>query len=320
MKKICLLAFITASLLLTSCQRSRCCDDVVCETYVHPYGLAVSEGEWCRQGASGEVISTRKNGVTEKSTYSNGLLEGRVTYTFPYRDAIEKVEVYSRDKLKKETRYFLSGAVREDIEYPSANERVVKTFYDQGSAKSEERYVGERLNHATYYNLKGGVESRVDDFNGKATLRDIYGQLLSVDTIEDGHVAASTTYHLNGMPEAITPFCKGIIHGERKTFLPGGEPSTIEQWEDGSQHGTTVVFEEGERVVEIPYVRGAKNGVERRYCDDDVVESICWAGNLKHGANVRYVEGQVITDYFYNGATVSKAVYEKRCGLLKKDQ
>ncbi|MDP1835106.1 MAG: toxin-antitoxin system YwqK family antitoxin [Chlamydiales bacterium] len=318
MRNVLFLLSIPALLITASCNRQNCCDQVVCETYVHPYGLEMSGGEWCRQGSSGDVIVTNKDGVTVKSAYEKGVVEGEVTYTFPFRDSIETVEIYSQGKLIKETHYFPSGVVKSEIAYPSENEQVVRAFYDQGGRKSEEHFLGKQLQTATYYNFNDLVESKVDDFSGKRTQRDIYGQLVSVDTIENGVLAATTTYHPNGMPEATTPYSNGVVQGVRKTFLPGGEPYSVEEWSAGIQHGTTIIYEDGEKIAEIPYYQGKRSGVEKRFRNnDEVVEEIGWANNAKHGPTTRYVEGQVITDYFYYGTPVSKTVFDKRTALLQ---
>lgn len=314
-----LLLALPLSLLAVACCRNSCCDRmVVCETYVHPYGLEMSESEWCRQGACGDVITTRKDGVTINRSYANGELNGQATYTFPYRQTIETIETYGSGRLVKITHYFSSGVVREESEHITPNERITKVNYDQGSPQSIEHFLGDKLMKGSYYNLKEVVESSVDEYSGKSTRRDIYGQLLSVDTVEDGVVVSSTTYHPNGMPEAITPFQDGIVHGQRKTFLPGGEPYTVEEWADGLQNGTTFVYQNGEKVTEIPYVNGAKTGVERHFRnDEEVVEEISWANDVQHGPTKRYVDGKVITDWYFNNAQVSKPVYDNRCNLLQ---
>ncbi len=312
------LLLLPICILATACGRSRCCNDVVCETYVHPYGLEMSSNEWCRQGSSGEVITSRKDGVVIKRSFQQGVVDGQVSYTFPHRDTIETIEVYSKGDLIKVTHNFPSGAVKSETEYASPTNSVVKSYYDQGTLRSSERFKDDRLAQATYFNLKETLESSVEDFSGKSTRRDIYGQLLSVDTIEDGRVVASTTYHINGMPEAITPFSSGVVDGTRKTFLPGGEPYTIEQWQNGQQHGITQEFQDGEKVAEVPYYRGRKEGVEKCFRNEkDVVEEISWHMDARHGPTNRYVEGKVITDWYYNDAPVSKAVFDKRSALLQ---
>ncbi len=312
-----LLLIIPIAILATSCGRSQCCNDIVCETYVHPYGLAVSSDEWCRQGACGEVITTRKDGVVVKRSFQSGVVDGQVTETFPHRETLESTKVYSRGKVVKECHNYSSGSPRVEIEHVAPNEQIVKSYYDQGTLKSVEYQQGNRIAKGTYYNLAEAVESSVEDFNGKSTKRDIYGQLLSVDTIEDGVVASSTTYHINAMPDAITPYKNGVIHGSRKTFLPGGEPYTIEEWQAGQQHGMMQHFQDGEKVAETPFFRGNREGVERHFRGDEVVEEISWHAHRRHGPTNRYIEGQVVTDWYFNGTAVTKAIFDKRAALLQ---
>jgi antitoxin component YwqK of YwqJK toxin-antitoxin module len=285
---------------------------------VHPYGLEVSGDEWNRQGASGDVITVRKDGVTVKSSYQSGELDGEITYTHPYRSSVEKVEIYSKGRLVKESQYSISGALRLDTEYPTVKEKVVRAFYSQGNQRNQETYAGDRLQKGVYYSPKELVESTVDDFNGKATQRDLYGQLISVDTIDNGEVVSITTYHPNGMPEAVTPYVDGLTHGTRKTFLPGGEPLTVEEWVEGYQEGPTFVYQDGEKVAEVPYCNGQKNGIEKRFRqEDEVVEEVSWSNDVLHGPTVRYVEGQVFTEYYYNGTPVTKPIYDRRTALLQ---
>ncbi len=77
---------------------------------------------------------------------------------------MESTKVYSQGKIVKETHNFASGAPKEEIEYTAPNERVVKSYYDQGTLKSVEHLQGNRLAKGTYYNLAEAVESSVEDF------------------------------------------------------------------------------------------------------------------------------------------------------------
>lgn len=315
-----LLLMMVLCFLVSACRSHRCCNEcIVCETYVHPYGIEMSEGEWCRQGASGDVIVKRLDGVTVKSSYQSGDLDGEVTHSFPFRDSAEHSEMYSKGSLVKEVHYFPSGVVQLEIEHISPTERVVKANYDQGTRQAEETYVGDKLQKGTYYNLKEVVESSVDDFSGKSTKRDVYGQLLSVDTVEEGQIVLSTTYHPNGMPHAITPYQDGVIDGQLKTYLPGGEPYSVEEWHQGTRNGLTTVYQDGEKIAEIPYANGRKNGIEKHFRNnDEVVEEISWVEDVEHGPRVRYVEGQAYSEWYFNGAPVSKAVYDKRTALIQR--
>lgn len=305
-------------LMMTACCPQYECNDVVCETYVHPYGLEVSGNEWNRQGSSGDVITVRKDGVTVKSSYQGGELDGEVTYSHPYRNTIETVEIYTKGRLVKESHYSTTGALRSDIEYPTLKERVERSYYNQGNLRAQETFLGDSLQKGVYYSPKDLVESTIDDSNGKATQRDAYGQLIAVDTIENGQIVSSTSYHPNGMPEAVTPYADGLIHGVRKTYLPGGEPQTVEEWKNGYQEGVTHVYQDGEKVSEVPYAGGLKHGTEKRLRnEDEVVEEITWANDVRHGPTVRYLNGQVLTEWFYNGQPVSKSIYDTRTALLK---
>ncbi len=313
------LTLVPLCLGLIGCNQNQCCyDEVICQSYVHPYGLEISGREWCDQGSSGEVITKLKDGRIVREHYEGGCLEGDVCTTYPHREIPETVETYQSGRLVKEKQHYASGLPSTETEYVSETEVIIREYYDQGTPKSVERFTQGRLQQGKYYNLSQNVESGVEDFYGKRTTRDVYGQLLSIDTIKDGLMTSSMTYHPNGMPEAETSYRDGLVHGIRKTFLPGGEPHALEEWNSGFQSGTTNVFDNGEKIAEIQYDRGKKHGLERRFRDETiVVEEISWQNDIRHGPTFRYVDGSVITDWYFNGNPVSKAVYDKRSSFLR---
>lgn len=297
----------------TSCMRQRsCCPcDVVGETYIHKYGVEVPAGDWTARGENGKVITTQKDGVVITKNYAAGTLEGETTYTFPHSDTIEKVETYSNGELQKGVTYYANGAPLTTTEYQPGS-KVVATWYENGSPKSTETYQGDRLNQAVYYNNKNQVDSQIVDGNGTRNQRDVYGIINATDTFQEGLLVSTTTYHANGHPKEIIPYVNGVVEGEKKTFLPAGEPNTIEQWKGGKQEGTTQVFQNGEKVAEVPYVNGKRNGVEKRFSDGiTVVQEISWVNDQKHGANSFYVGSTVRTDWFYLDRPVSKPNFDQ---------
>ena len=299
----------------TSCCRNRCKDEIVCETYVHRYGLAVPEEEWSEQGETGQVLTTLKDGITIKRSYSNGELDGETTYSFPHRGVIAKVEVYENGRLVREEEFFSSGLVCKQTDY---EQNGVRYYYSQGTLRSTEQTSGEHLIRGKYYDLNENVESSVENGEGKMTLRDNYGQLISVCTVSEGAIIEKTTFHPNGMPSAIEPYANGVVHGIRKTFLPGGEPLTVEQWQHGAPNGITTIYEQGDKVAEVPYINGQKNGLECRFVNEvTIVEEINWQDDMRHGPSRRYVEGKTFTDWYLNDTKVSKSYYDQRVGPVR---
>ncbi len=312
MKIINSLVLFSICVSVTSCYRDRCRDEVVCETYVHRYGLAIPASEWSEQGKTGQVVTTLKDGITVKKNYAKGQLEGETTYSLPHRETVARSETYANGRLVREEEFFPSGLTRSQTDHEQSTKRH---YYNQGALRCVENTSGANLIRGKYYDLNENVESSVDNGEGKITLRDDYGQLIAVCAVVDGVVVEKTTFHPNGMPHVIEPYKNGEVHGIRKTFLPGGEPLTVEQWQHGVPNGITVIYEQGEKAAEVPYINGKKNGLECRFVNEViVVEEIKWQDNMRHGPSTRYIEGKAFTDWYLNDNKVSKGYYDQRVG------
>lgn len=304
---------------VTACQNHSGCNDIVCETYVHRYGVPLGPQDWSARGQHGQVVSMRKDGVTITSDYDAGILHGDCTYTFPYRDVIQKKEVYHAGNMTQELTYYPNGLPQQQVAYDSSNRKILTTWYENGAPQCHEIYEGVRLAQGEYYNFDHQVESRIDEFNGLCTRRDGQGQLLSVDMIQNGEMLQRTTYHSNGVPATITPYVNAIIQGQRRTYLSSGEPETVEEWNQNVQQGLTTVFEHGEKVAEVPYVNGNKHGIERRYRDEQIlVQEMNWVQGYKHGPCYTYLSQPPRIDwYFKDRAVVNKATYDMLCNQCK---
>jgi antitoxin component YwqK of YwqJK toxin-antitoxin module len=224
----------------------------------------------------------------------------------------ENVEVIEEgDQIKTKVRYF-SGTPKEEM-VEQGPERKLVTWYETASPKSVEIYRGEALVSGKYYNFENKLESEVKEGSGFRVMRSESGELFSTDTIEKGQMVKRTTYHENGTPKEIASYSQGVVDGERKTFLESGEPKTIEDWEGGAQHGQTVTFQEGERYAEIPYVKGAKHGKEKRYRQGKtLIEEITWVDDKRNGPSFTYLGESVKTDYYIEGRQVSKKQFEEQ--------
>ena len=311
---------ISATLLIQRCSgQQRCVNpDVVDQTYVHKYGVTVEPNDWSTRGKHGHVISTLANGVKVTHTYQSGILEGETSYTFPHSDSIAKNEIYNQGKLVNETTFYHSGSQKLEIQHLDGNERTFTVWYESGSPQKVETYRGDYITNAEYYTVSNQPEDQIVKGNGTRINRDSYGQLISHDSIAQGEVIKCTTFHSNGTPSEIIPYTNGIVEGERMTFLPGGEPNTVEEWSGGKQHGITIHFQNGEKFAEIPYVNGGKQGTERHYRDGvTVVEEIAWVDNQKHGLSKAYIGETVCAEWFYRGQPVNKGNYDRLKKLQK---
>jgi antitoxin component YwqK of YwqJK toxin-antitoxin module len=276
--------FFMLLVLMTSCQNN--CyesDEVICET-VHRYGVPLEPQDWSQRGQNGQVISMRKDGVTLCRTYDAGVLHGDCTYTFPHRDIVQKKEVYDQGSLVQDFSYYSNGLPWQHTTYDSPNCQSSLIWYENGAPQSREQFENGSLVQGEYYNYSHQLESRVDGSSGTRTRRDGLGQLQSMDSIQEGQMVLRTSYHPNGNPADVTPYVDGVIEGQRRTFMAGGEPASVEEWSNNVQHGTTVVFEQGEKWADVPYVEGQKHGVERHYRDGQtVVQEIPWVQGQRHG-------------------------------------
>lgn len=311
MRSLTLLLTLTG--LLTICQSCSppCPEDPVCEKYIHRYGVPLPQEDWVSRGQDGQVVSTLKTGVVATRNYNGGVLEGQSTYTFPHNSAIATSEMYSNGTLMHITQNYPSGLPMEQTIQQTDTDKMVLRWYENGAPQSKEFYKDDCLNQGEYYLVTGQTEASVDSCQGVRIKRDQFGQMLSKDTIANGKMVSQTTFYPNGSPKAVSQFSSDGINQQISTFFPGGEPSTIEVWNGGQQHGTTLAFHNGEKCAEIPYVKGIKHGIERRFINNDVlVEEITWKNGQKEGPAHTYVEGEAKTRWYFQGREVTQSGYE----------
>lgn len=259
--------------LCTACNKQTFTDypaeeKVVDAVYVHRYGVTVTPEDWSERGKDGQVIATLDNGVVVTQNFIGGVLEGKATYTFPHSKVIHKIESYQQGELVNEVEHYCTGIPMQERTKIAPNHYKVTVWDEKGIPQSLEEYHAGLLTRGEYFNNTHQLESKVDSGEGIKIVRDPYGQLICKDTIQGGERVLSTTYYPNESPKELIPFCHGKIEGEKKSYLPSGEPNTIEQWVAGEQHGVTVLFKNGGRYAEETYHHGVKEGIERYYEDD----------------------------------------------------
>lgn len=285
---------------------------VVKENYIHKYGIPMSKKEWNNRGKNGTAISKMENGVTISKTYENGVLHGTKDITFPHSEIVEKKETYEHGLLKNRVLHYSSGVPMWKEKLLKDGKSVITTWYEDGSPQSIEKYEKSLLKSGEYFTLHNEIESHVKQNEGTRIQRDAFGNLLSRDLIKDGKMALRTTFHPNGDPKTIASYENGFPHGQKKTFWIGGQPNTIEEWFEGKQHGKTIVFQNGEKRAEIPYVNGEKHGIEYRYRDENIlVEEVQWERNQKHGPSKIYVDDVATVKWFHQGKPVSKFIFDE---------
>jgi len=315
LKALCLTSL--ALVLLSSCMsKQRSCyvnKDCVSKTYEHKYGLTVHPGYWNDSGCNGKTITTLRDGTIVTQTFSMGKLEGETTYSFPHSEQIQKKEIYACDALKSQTLYACSGCPLESTEFDNPQSFTKTTWYDSGYPRTVERFADGMLIEGSYYNVENQKDSWVCHGMGERLNRDEHGFLISRDTICGGEVSVRTTFYPNNSPKEIQPIAQGVVHGDRKTFYPGGEPMSVETWDNGRQQGLTTLYQNGEKCAEIPYLSNCKHGVERRFSDGSTVtQEITWCDGRMHGPTYTYVGDSYQTDWFYKGRLTSRSNFESR--------
>lgn len=300
-----------AALAFNSCHRVVQIEMPPEQTYVHKYGLEVEPDYWCESGQNGCIITKMRDGVTVTQTFANGMLNGDASYTFPHQTQVQRREFYENDNLIKQTIYLPSGVPLESTEYDSPTIWTTTVWYENGHPKAIEKFDRNLLVTGKYYNMQNQKDSWVYNGMGERMSRDSEGHLISLDTFRGGELVEKTFFHPNMCPKEIISFACGKVHGERKTYYPGGDPMAFEVWTEGKKNGTTIIFQNGEKYAEVPFLDGKKNGVERRFRDGSVVtQEITWYEDKMHGPTYTYVGDAIQSDWFYNGRLTSRSNFE----------
>lgn len=304
-------SLLLPALLLTGCC-TRSTKEVVAETYIHKYGAPVCREDWIANGRDGQVVQQRRDGVTVKRSYRNGVLEGNTSYSFPNSTTLHICEVYNAGALVARTSNYPSGAPMEEERYQNGQSTQMTHWYEDGTPASVENYDMGRIVSGEYRTPLNAIEAQVVDGIGTRLFRNNKGELMMRDLIRGGELVERICYFASGDPSAIIPYQNGQIHGTRLTFFEGGLPNTVEQWVHGKQEGLTIVYQNGEKASEIPYMNGEKEGVELRFRDGaEPVEEVSWKAGVQHGPRrLLSVQGET-TEWYHKGELVSRPTFER---------
>lgn len=305
-----------ASLFLGACQNVSQ-DPILSQTYVHKYGFDVSEKEWQERTQDGQIITVLKDGVKKTESYENGVLHGLTTYTFPHSNTIERSLAYDQGSLLKETVFDAKGVpLREEI-YEFDDRTIITLWDEMGVPLSIEEYEGELLVEGKYYTPDHSLEGEVLDGTGTRIKRDRSGLLLLKDQIENGIVSSRVTYHPTGHIHTFSHYQDYQLHGEQLKYTATGKPLLRLQWNHGVLHGPKVVYRNGTKISEIPYVHGKKHGVETHYDDlGNLTAEIAWSEGNKHGSSRFFTEESTEVEWFYKGTAVNE---QKFHSFLERD-
>lgn len=297
--------FVLSGLVLASCTQNASLDQVISQKYVHKYGFDVSSKEWEERSKDGKIVEELKNGVTITRSYENGQLHGPTTYTFPNSSIIEKSLVYDQGTLLKETVFDSKGMpVREDL-YEFDDRNIITLWSNRGVPLSIEEYENETLIDGKYYTPDHELEAKVEGGYGHRIKRTREGLLVSRDEIKNGNMSERTTYHPNGEIHTVSHYDDYQLHGTQMKYTPSGIPLMELSWNHGVLNGHKVIFRNGIRVSEIPYINGAKHGTEFHYDDlGNMISETAWRNNKKHGCCKSYTEDSIDYEWFHNGMAV----------------
>jgi len=289
-----------------------CEQDPLSKKYAHQYGQALSEQEWRARGSSGSITTRLASGVVRVEHYDQGLLHGDLTETFPFQGAIALRQVFERGAKVKEVSYSPSGVPIHQQEW-RGDQRLVTYWYGDGSPLAVETHEQGRLISGEYFSRAGELEAQVVEGKGIRLCRDGLGKLLAREEIQGGEISLRTELFDDGAPKRVLPFYQSAIHGVAATYLPDGQPSTVDHYHLGLRHGTSTTYLNGEKVKEVPYVYGKREGLERHFADGKaVVKTISWSQDLQHGpAETMLPEAHKI-EYWYRGTLVPKFTYERQ--------
>lgn len=313
-KKRILTTFFTIGLfpvLLSGCFSSDSGNPILSQTYVHKYGFEVPENEWQEREEEGQIVTLLKNGVKVVRNYENGLLHGTTTFTFPHSPVVEKVQVYDQGVLLKEVVHDETGVpIREEAS--EFDQRMVITLWDEkGAPISIEEFEKDLLLEGKYYNPSHELEAQVEAGFGERIKRDRNGLLISRDLVENGIMATRTSYHPNGVVHTISHYLDSELHGVQQKFTSTGKPLLTLEWNRGILDGTKIVFRNGVKVAEIPYVKGEKYGTEFHFDDlGNLTAEIHWKHDKKHGPTKFYTDESVEQEWFYKGQVVDLEQFE----------
>lgn len=297
--------------LFTACQSQNSLDAIVSQKYVHKYGFDLSEQEWEEREQEGQVISMMKNGVKVARNFENGQLQGPTTYTFPHSTTVEKLLLYDQGTLLKETLFDAAGMPIREEAYEFDDRTIITLWDEKGVPLSIEEYDGDLLAEGKYYTPTHEEEGRVEGGFGERVKRDRTGSLLSRDQIENGWIASRIAYHSTGEIHAVSHYCDYQLHGEQTKFTATGKPLMKLNWNQGILDGEKVVYRNGVKIAEIPYVRGQKQGTERHYDDlGNLTAEIEWKNDKKHGCSKFYTDETTEMEWFHKGQSVTAQKFE----------
>lgn len=292
--------------LCVSCQKNET-DNVVSQKYIHKYGFDLTQKEWSERDRDGRIVTVLKDHTTLAQSYENGILHGPTTLTYPKSHIIQKEDAYDQGELLKTVFNDEKGLPIKEEAYEFDNRKIITYWFENGAPMSIEEYEGDYLTDASYFDLNNELEASIEKGKGDRIRRSREGKLLSSEIIENGEIQSRKTYHPNGHTQSISHFDHYQLDGVQKKYTLSGKPLLEQTFSKGILHGMKCHFRNGKKVVEIPYINGKKNGLERHFDESGaLIAEIPWEENQKHGRSRYQYEDYSDLQWYFRGNPVSK--------------
>lgn len=314
-KYLLILSIFTINFNIDASAASRKLDKhVIKETYTHSYGITVSKSEWNRRGKDGVITKIFKDGSILTENFHQGLHHGLVSQTYPHSSIISVKKEYAHGILISILKNFRNGLPQKEEVFLNDNSVKLSLWHEGDSFPwLIETTKNSIILEGSYHSPKNPNEKTIIvNGNGIKSIFSADGTLLFEEIYNNGLLTTIIKFYPNKDPAVVTAYLNNQPHGIRQTFDLGGIPNTVEEWRHGEQDGVTIIFKNGQKVSEIPYVKGLKDGIEICYNESlEVVEEISWKHNTLHGFRKIHTDDVSKIEWYYQGKLVSKNKFDR---------
>jgi antitoxin component YwqK of YwqJK toxin-antitoxin module len=302
---------LIVGIALCSCQTKEEKSPIVSQKFVHKYGFPITKNDW-EEKKEGQVIAELSDGSTATYTYANGVLHGTTTYTYPKNTQVQKTEYYDEGTLLKCVDHDEEGIPSKETAFAFDNRKVVTKWDKTGTPMSLEEFENEVLVKGNYFSPNNEKESLVENGKGIRIQRSREGTLLTRDTMENGQMIFRLTFHYNGIVQSESTFENWQLHGKQKIYAESGLPVMELQWDHGVLHGLKILYQNGRKTGEIPFVHGEKQGIEKQFdpITGQVTAEIPWEHDQKQGKALIYDTEGAHDQWYYQDQSVSLSKFQ----------
>jgi uncharacterized protein len=240
---------------------------------------------------SGKIVELSEGLVSIEETYKDGQKVSEIYYS---EGKILEKSVYTNNE-KLNTQYYPNGKVKQETKYVNDNEREV-TYYDNkgsllGKLQINDSYELSGTKCVFDYDTIAEITEYVDNkivrsrkffnngllydknYNGNATFYDPFGKKTYTCSFREGNPYTGTEVEYddyNKTIKRISNYLNGKLHGSQilANYNYDNEKSEIyrkESFFEGGKNGLDQEFHNENLMKEIPYKKGAKDGVAKYF-------------------------------------------------------